>query len=222
LKPIDKIVVIGAVGTALNILHQIRDAVDRYEYPAELAGIILDDQETGSKIGDFSVIGSTKDIQRLLRDTDYTFIYCLYQMDKMKERFDLLQSLNIPDKRLANFVHPLAYISPDLQMGKGNVILSNTTIQAEITIGNNNIINSNITIEHNSTIGNGNFFSANSCIGSGVNIGNHCFIGLNSSIREKVALDDNVFVGMHSLVLGDFSNVRVAGVPAKILIQKGK
>jgi sugar O-acyltransferase (sialic acid O-acetyltransferase NeuD family) len=220
LKKIDKIVVIGAVGTALNILYQIKDAIENFQYPAELKGIIIDDREAGWKAGDFTVIGTGNEIQKFLKETDYKFIFCLYRMDKMKDRYDLLKSYRIPEERMVNFIHPLVYVSSDLIMGKGNVILSNTTIQTGVGIGNNNIFNSGITIEHNSVIGNGNFLSANSCIGSAVKICNHCFIGLNSSVRENVTLGDNVFVGMHSLVLNDFENVSVAGVPAKILIRK--
>jgi UDP-3-O-[3-hydroxymyristoyl] glucosamine N-acyltransferase len=132
----------------------------------------------------------------------------------------LLESYKIPNDRFVNFIHPLAYISPDNNIGKGNVILSNSSLEAGVKIGDNNIFNSNITIEHNSSIGNGNFFSANSCIGANVNIGNNCFFGLNSSVRENVTLSGNVFVGMHSLVLNDFGNVQVAGVPAKIKERK--
>lgn len=222
MKPIDRIAVVGAIGTALNILYQIKDAIESYNYPAELAGIIIDDLQPGTKVGDFEIIGSSKDIQRFLKETDYRFIFCLYRLDKMVERFELFKSYKIPDDRLSNFIHPLAYISPDLQLGRGNVILSNSTVQSGVKIGDNNIINSNITIEHDTVIGCGNFLSANACIGAKVNIGNHCFIGLNSSVRENIRLDDNVFVGMHSLVLNDFSDVYVAGVPAKIIERKTK
>ena len=221
MKAINKIAVIGAVGTALNILYQIKDAILNYNYPAELEGIIIDDLEPGSSVGEFPVIGSAKDLKRILKDTDFRFIFCLYHMDKMKERFDLLQSYNIPPKRLINFIHPLAYTSADLQLGTGNVILSNSTIQSNVRIGNNNIINSNVAIEHDTSIGNGNFFSASVCVGAKVSIGNHCFIGLNASVRENVRLDENVFVGMHSLVLYNFSNVAIAGIPAKPLKKKG-
>ncbi|MBE0675552.1 MAG: hypothetical protein IH591_12905, partial [Bacteroidales bacterium] len=44
----------------------------------------------------------------------------------------------------------------------------------------------------------------------------HCFVGLNASLREDVVIDE-LFVGMHSLVLQNFSNCTVAGVPARLL-----
>jgi sugar O-acyltransferase (sialic acid O-acetyltransferase NeuD family) len=217
---LQKIVVIGAVGTAINIVYQIKDAILRHNYPAELEGIIIDDSKPGSSVREFPVIGSSKDIKRLIKNTNCRFIFCLYNMDKMKERYNLLQGYNIPHERLINFVHPLAFTSPDLQLGTGNVILSNSTIQAGVRLGDSNIINSNVTIEHDTSIGNGNFFSASVCVGAKVKIGNHCFIGLNTSIRENVIFNENVLVGMHSLVLNDFSNVSIAGIPAKPLKKK--
>ena len=220
MKDINRIAVIGAVGSALNILYQIKDAINNYHYPAELEGVIIDDIAPGNSVSEFPVIGSTKDIKRLVYDTDLRFIFCLYHMDKMKERYKLMLSYNIPSERFTNFVHPLAYVSPDLNIGTGNVILSNSSIQAGVKIGNYNIINSNVTIEHNTSIGNGNFISANVCVGAKVNIGEYCFIGLNSSVRGNVKLEENVFIGMHSLVLNDFSNTVVAGVPAKKLKRK--
>jgi sugar O-acyltransferase (sialic acid O-acetyltransferase NeuD family) len=222
LKAFDKIVVIGAVGTAMNILYQIKDAILNYNYPGVLEGFIIDDPDTGNSILDFKVIGTSKMIKKILADTDFKFIYSLYHKDKMEERYSLFESYSIPQERLANFVHPLSYASLDLQLGTGNIILSNSTIQSGVKIGNNNIINSNVTIEHNTSIGNGNFFSANSCVGSNVKISNHCFVGLNSSIRENTKLDNNVFIGMHSLVISNYNNVAVAGVPARPIIRKNK
>jgi acetyltransferase-like isoleucine patch superfamily enzyme len=212
---IKKIALIGAKGTALNILFQVHDAIMRYAYPMEIEGIIIDNQIPGDSVGPFKVIGSTLDITKFINETDLSFIFCLYRMDKMKERWDLLQRYKIPPDRMPNFVHPLSYNSADLQLGNGNVILSNSTIQAGVKLGNNNIINSNVTIEHDTVLGNGNFIAANTCIGSHVSIANHCFLGFNSSLRENVILGDKVFVGMHSMVLEDFDDCRVAGAPAR-------
>ena len=127
-------------------------------------------------------------------------------------------SFDIPRDRFTNFIHPLSYVSGNISIGRGNVILSNSSIQSGVTLGDYNIINSGVTIEHETSLGNGNFIAANACIGSKACIGNHCFVGLNSSVRENVSLH-NVFVGMHSLVLGNFSDCMIAGVPA-ILYKK--
>ena len=217
LKKVKKIALIGAKGTALNILYQVQDAILNYGQSFSVAGIIIDDIPEGNSVGPFKVIGSTDSISSLVEKTDLSFLYCLYKMDRMSERWELLQKFNIPADRMPNFIHPLSYTSSDLNIGYGNVILSNSSVQSEVTIGNNNIINTGVSVEHNTNLGNGNFIAANSCIGSHVSIGSHCFIGLNSSIREDVVLGDNVFVGMHSLVLQNFKDCRIAGSPAKII-----
>jgi sugar O-acyltransferase (sialic acid O-acetyltransferase NeuD family) len=216
----DRIAVIGAVGTAFNIISQIKDAISRFGYPAEIAGIIIDDKEAGSLIGDFPVIGSTGDLKMLCMDKNVKFIFSLFHMDKMKERLALLKSYNISDERFANFIHPLAYVSPDVKTGYGNVILSNSTIQAGVRIGNFNIINSNVTVEHDAEILEGNFISANACIGASTLIGRSVFIGLNSTIREHTQLTEDVFIGAHSLVINNMKSCRAWGSPAVVKFNK--
>jgi sugar O-acyltransferase (sialic acid O-acetyltransferase NeuD family) len=215
-----KTIVIGAAGSALNIIEQIIDARDNYGNKHELSGILIDSFEKGSLIAGIPVVGSLADTQDFIKIKDYYFLFTLYKPEKLEERYGLLQSLKIPHPRFTNFIHPLSYISASSTFGTGNVVLANSVIQNHAIVGDFNIINSNVTIEHDSQLGNGNYLAAGSCIGSNVKIKNHCFIGLNSTIRENVILGDNVFVGMHSAVLDNFKNVVIAGVPAKSL--KGK
>ncbi len=214
---INKVAIIGAVGTALNILEQIKNARDNFDYPLDPVGVIIDTFSKGELISEVPVIGGLKDLQTICKIKDLGFIYALFKPEILKERYILLKELNIPINRYLNFFHPLAYISSTIKFGHGNVVLSNSTIQAGITMGDFNIINSNVVIEHDTRIGNGNFFAAGSIIGAHVHVGNHCFTGLNSSIRENVILRNEVFVGMHSLVLENFSKCRVAGSPARII-----
>ncbi|MGQ9621344.1 MAG: DapH/DapD/GlmU-related protein [Bacteroidales bacterium] len=211
----EKIVIIGTEGTARNIIEQISNAIKRHGYKAEIAGVIIDVYRIGTIISGVPVIGGTVNIEKLLHDKSLKFIFALFKPDKMKERYDLLMSYGIPRERFSNFIHPLAYIAESIRLGIGNVIMSNSTLQSDVVLGDFNIINTGVTLEHETVLGNGNFIAANSCIGSKVRIGNYCFIGLNSSVRENVNLGDNVFVGMHSLVLNDFCNCMVYGVPAQ-------
>lgn len=212
---INKVAIIGAVGTALNIVEQIKNARDKFDYPLEPVGVIIDSFRKGKLISGVPVIGGLKDLQTICKIRDLGFIFALFKPEIMKERCLLLKGLNIPINRYFNFFHPLAYISDTLKFGHGNVVLSNSTIQAGITMGDFNIINSNVVIEHDTLIGNGNFFAAGTIIGANVHVADHCFTGLNSSIRENVNLGNEVFIGMHSLVLENYSNCRVAGAPAR-------
>jgi sugar O-acyltransferase (sialic acid O-acetyltransferase NeuD family) len=216
----NKVYIIGAEGTARNIIEQINDARERHGMDIGFSGILIDSIEKGKMISGIPVIGGLKEIPTLLSKKESKFIFALFKPEKMKERHELLLSFKIPIERFVNFIHPLAFVSASVKIGNGNIILSSTTVQSEATIGNNNIINSNVTIEHDTVIGDANFVASGSIIGSKVQTGNHCFIGLNSSVRENTILGDNVFIGMHSLVLRNFSNCKVAGVPAVEFMKK--
>lgn len=209
-----KIVIIGAVGTAVNLAEQVQDAITNYGVPLTIKGFLIDSAEQGDTISGFNVLGGLHEIKQQIADASVGFIFCLYKQDILKERYNLLMQLEIPEERFFTFVHPLAYVSKTAEIGRGTVIFSNSTVQSNVVIGPNCIINSNTTIEHDTIIGKGCFLAAGITIGSKVVVGNHCFLGLNSSIREGVCLGDSVFVGMHSLVLKDYTNCIIAGVPA--------
>ena len=205
-----KIVLIGGVGTAVNVIEQIK----KQENKDKIIGVVIDSFDIGSNISGVPVIGGLKDIQTLLKQKDVKFIFSLYKPDCMEERSNLLDSLNIPLERFTNIIHPSSYIAPSVKIGLGNVILPNTTIQSNVNIGNFNIINSNVTIEHETKLDNNNFIAANVVIGAKCHLRYHNFIGLNTAIREGVHLN-KVFVGMQSLVLNDFYGCKILGIPAK-------
>jgi UDP-3-O-[3-hydroxymyristoyl] glucosamine N-acyltransferase len=213
----EEVFVIGAEGTALNIIEQIRDASQNHSGTLDVAGIIIDSFPRGALIAGIPVIAGTGDIKRLIKESSLKFIFALFKPEKMKERYDLLESFGIPRERFADFIHPLSYFAQSAARGIGNIILSGASVHSNVVLGDFNTICSGVTIEHDSKIGNGNFFAANSCTGSKVKTGNHCFFGINSSVRENVILGDNLFTGMHSLVLNDFSDCTIAGVPAHII-----
>lgn len=209
------IIVIGGVGTALNVCEQIVDARERFGYPVNNVSIVIDTREKGEKISGFTVVGKTNDIQELVKDIGNKFIFCLHKQDRLSERYDLALSYGIPEDSYTSFIHPLSFIAKSAIIGYSSVVLSNSTIQSGVTLGNFNIINSNVTIEHETTLGNGNFISANCCIGAGVRIDNFCFLGLNSSVRENTTIGDNVYSGMNSLIINDYTGAKIKGQPAK-------
>ncbi len=210
-----QIIIIGAVGTARNIIEQVNDAALNYNYPFKIKGVLIDSFDRGAKIAGVEVIGTTHDISEYIKESNNKFLFCLHKPECLDERYRLLQSYRIPNNRFTNFIHPLSYIANSVDIGNGNIILSNTTVQSDVKLGNFNIINSNVTIEHETKLGNFNFIAANACLGANVRIGNTNFIGLNTSVRENIIIGNDVYAGMHSLILDNFSNCRVYGIPAK-------
>lgn len=212
---ITRVVIIGCKGSAMNLIQQIKHAIDEFKLNWIIEGICIDEPLSGALVSGIPVLCGIKEIKKLLINEDYKFLFALYKPEKMTERADLLKSLMIPGHRFVNFIHPLAYVAPDIKLGFGNIILSNATIQSGVTIGNNNYINSSVVIEHDTIIGDSNFLAAGSTIGSEVAVGDCNFIGLNASVREKVRIGTSVYIGMGAAVLHDFSEAKIYGVPAK-------
>jgi acetyltransferase EpsM len=209
------VIVIGTEGTALNITEQIADSVSKGACNAALKGVISDVHTPGSFVNGYRVLGGTSDISLLMSDMSVRFVYALWKPEKMKERYELLKKLSIPEDRLFTFIHPLAWVSPSAVIGEGSVVLSGSAVHSKARLGSCCVINSSVVIEHEAILGDAFFAAAGTVVGAKVKAGNFCFAGLNSSIRENTVLGDNVFIGMHSLVTTGFSDCRVKGVPAR-------
>ncbi len=213
----DRVVIIGGKGTAVNIAEQILQSRSQYGTPFELLGFALDDPDLGDSINGFPVLCKTRDVLAKFTSMDVKFLFSLYKPAQMKERVALLKSYAIPRDRFLTFVHPLAYVAPSAQLGVGNVVLANSTIQSNVTVGDHNVINSQVLIEHNATLHDSNFIAGAVTIGSAVKIGIGNFIGLNASVREGVCIRDYTFIGMASNVLRDVqTDATVFGNPARL------
>lgn len=101
----EKIIIIGCVGTALNIIEQILDAKKNYSLNIQLKGIIIDSFEKGSLISGVPVIGNKEDIPSFVKDRNIKFLFALFKPERMKERYALMETLNIPWKDM-----PISFI----------------------------------------------------------------------------------------------------------------
>lgn len=210
-----KILIIGGRGTAVVIAEQIIDAIERFNYPAELIGFAFDDPEMTEVLGLPIHCHSYEVLERYGKYSDVEFIYQLYRPDLIRVRSELRESFNIPIERYHNFIHPSAYIAGSAKIGHGNVFLANTVVNSHAVIGNHNTFNSGDLIGHDTIIGDSNFSAAQVCIGSGLKIGDMNFFGLNSSLRNEIHIGNECIVGMASNVTKSLhDNAIVYGNPA--------
>ena len=135
-----------------------------------------------------------------------------------QERIDLFESLEIPDSRLATFVHPFAYVAPQVKLGSGCIVMPNASISTGCSFGKCCLIMVGATIGHNSTIGDHCHFAAQSCISSFVHVNKGVHIGLNATVREKITLGTNSALGMGAVLINDIEENEIwVGNPAKFL-----
>ena len=213
-----KIIIIGGRGTAIVVADQIWEAKQRFGMDIEVLGLALDDRTGGDEISGYPILCDIKDLnEKYGKYDDVKFIYQLYRPDVMKEKTQILNNLNIPKEKFANFIHPSVMLAKSASLGYGNVLLANSVVNCNAVIGNFNTINSGTLLGHDINIGNNNYFAGQVCVGSGLSIGNMNFFGLNTSIRNGIAIGDCNVIGMSSNItksVGD--NNILYGNPAVI------
>ena len=215
----EKIVIIGGKGAAVNLGDHIVHAILNYGAKYELLGYCIDDESLGIEINGKPILCKLNELASLYNKYgDIKYFFALYKPICMEERVVLFESMNLPLNKFTNFIHPSVYIAPSAKMGIGNVFCANVVVNNNTKIGNFNTFNGNSLFGHDSQLGNHNIMAASSVVSSEVCIGTGNFIGLNATIRDKVSIGDYNIIGMSSIVLKDIdSRRRVVGSPAKII-----
>ena len=212
-----KVIILGGLGNGSVIANAILDANQRGFKDYEFAGYLNDRINKGESIESFSVLGKLTDVQNFIKKGFY-FINTIYKIDGQKKRIKLFESLKIPDKRLVTFIHPTAYVAPNVKIGKGTVVMPNVSISSGTKIGKCCLIMVGATIGHNNKIGNYCHFAAQSCTSSFVKIEDGVHLGLNSTVRENLKIGKYSTLGMGSVLLENMAKEEIwAGNPARFI-----
>ncbi|HPR18433.1 MAG TPA: hypothetical protein PLD62_09325 [Candidatus Cloacimonadota bacterium] len=209
-----KIIILGGIGNGSVIANAIVDANLRGLQEIEFTGFLNDREKVGSAIEGFPVLGKLSDCQKFLQE-GYFFLNTIYRIDGQQERIDLFENLRIPDEAMATFVHPLAYVAPDVIIGVGTVIMPNASLSSGTVLGKCCLVMVGATIGHNNRIGNHCHFAAQSCTSSFVTIRSGVHLGLHCCVRENLQIGRNSTLGMGSVLLQDMGENEIwAGNPA--------
>jgi len=119
----------------------------------------------------------------------------------------------------ATFISPSAKIYTN-DIGEGNLIFSNVTIEPYSQVGIGNIIRSNAYISHNAVLGNFNYISPSACIAGNVKIGDNTFIGANSTIRNSLTIGDFSLIGAGCFLSRNSNNNEVHVAPKSVKLEK--
>lgn len=122
------------------------------------------------------------------------------------------------NKQLLNVIHPSASYSKHFEMGTGNFISRQVSVNALSKIGNFCILNTACIIEHECQIGNAVHIAPGAVLAGNVVVGDLSFIGANAVIKQGVKIGSNVIVGAGSVVLNDVpDNCKIVGNPGRKL-----
>ncbi|MBF9253843.1 hypothetical protein I2I11_11115 [Pontibacter sp. 172403-2] len=211
-----KVLIFGGLGNASVIANAMIDANMRGYTAYEFDGYI-NDRDDCDEIEGYKVRGGLKDVKKFIKE-GYYFINTIYKIDGQKERIELFDSLLIPEERLATFVHPTAYVAPNVELAPGCVIMPNVSVSPGTKFGKCCRVMVGATIGHNNIIGSHTFIAAGSCVGAYLKIGEGVHISLNATIREFLTIGNYSTLAMGSVLLKDVGEFEVwAGNPAKFL-----
>lgn len=214
-----KVIIMGGVGNGTVIAQAIVEANRRGCNDLEVAGYFSDRQEVGEMIEGFPIVAKTcRENVELYTKKGYKFIYTIYRIDGQKERLKLFYDLGFSKDNLATFVHPTAYVAPDVVFEPGVVVMPYVMISSAAHIGMGSILMTGVTIGHNSTLGMFNHVASQAVVGGYIKTGNGVHIGLNCTIREHLTIGENATVGMGAVLTKDVGAEEIwAGNPAKFL-----
>ena len=151
-----------------------------------------------------------------LKNKGIKFIAC--EIINGKTRLKIKETVEELGYELVNVIHPMAYISKSVKIGKGNYIKSAAVIETNTTIGDCCIIDNGAVIAHDNRIGNGCHIAPGASLGSSISIGDFTVIGIGACISTNVKIGKNCIISVGSSVTKDVpNNSIVEGVPGKVI-----
>lgn len=201
-------------------------------------------QEMNKEIYLFGASGHGKVVKDLAEDNNYTvkaFIDDLPKKDFINnipvksvdefnnfDSYDFLISIgnNLDRKKISerisnnyvSLIHSSAQLSKTVKIGKGTVIMSGVSVNADSIIGNHVIVNTGAVIEHDCIIDDFVHISPNATVTGGVKIGEGTQVGANAVVLPNINIGTWVTIGAGAVIIEDLPDFSVVvGNPGKVI-----
>lgn len=184
----EPIILIGGGGHCISCIDVIR-STGSYE----IVGILDSLDKVGTKVLDINVIGTDKDIPRLI-PLYKNFLICVGQIKTVEIRERIYNVVKNYRGLLPVIKSSRSYISQSTYISEGTIVMHNALINAGVSIGKNCIINTGALIEHESEIGDFCHISTHAVVNGQTKVGGRSFIGSNSIIGNNVCLPEKIIV----------------------------
>lgn len=200
----EKLIIIGAGGHG-KVIADIAKLIGYKEI------YFLDDDINKHKIGEYQIIGTSKDIDKYKEK--YDFIVGIGN-NNIRKRFFLI--LNERKIKQPSLIHPSAVIDQTVNIGQGTVVMANVVINADSKIGNSCIINTSSSIDHDCLISNYTHISPGVHIAGTVSIGECSWVGIGATVKNNVYIGSDCIIGAGSVVIDNLLEPGTyIGVPAR-------
>jgi sugar O-acyltransferase (sialic acid O-acetyltransferase NeuD family) len=202
----ENIILIGAGGHALSCIDVIEQ-----ENKYNIHGLVGLKDEVGKKISGYDVIATQDELVNLSKDFRYAFI-AIGQIKSVKLRIDLYESVLNTGFKIPSIISPQSFISRNVQVGEGTIIMNGVILNSGVRIGNNCIINSKALIEHGTQIADHCHISTGAILNGDCVVESKSFVGSGAIVKHGITIKTSSFVNMGQIVTKNFDNLnKLAG-----------
>ena len=202
---VKKLLILGSGGHG-KVVAEIASLMKQWD---EIA--FLDDKEGLKEVNGYKVIDKLKNYKLYKEEYKNAFV----AIGNNKLRINLIENLLREGFEIPILIHPFTFISNNVKVDKGTVIMAGAVINTNSVIGKGCIINTSSSIDHDCILKDGVHISPGVHVGGTVNIGKCTWVCIGSSIANNITIGKNVIVAAGAAVIKDVpDNVIVAGVPA--------
>lgn len=190
--------------------------IDIFLNAGRLVTAYCDSEEKTLNPYHLTYLGKESEVINKLKNFD--FFACVgHNGIREKIHTNLSQFLGSP----INAIHPSAVISASVKMGDGVMIAANATLNPLVEIGKGVICNTSTSIDHECIIGDFTHIAPGAVLCGNVKVGRSTFVGANAVVRQGVTIGNNVIIGAGTVVVKDIpDNSTVIGNPARKLDKK--
>ena len=127
-------------------------------------------------------------------------------------------SLQYENSSFVTLIHPNSYISKNVKIGLGSVVIAGVCINNGAFIGDHCIINTGVVVDHDCKINDFVHVSPNATLCGNVTIGKGSWVGAGAIIIQGIKVGKNAIIGAGSVIIKDIpDNATVVGNPGKII-----
>jgi UDP-perosamine 4-acetyltransferase len=125
---------------------------------------------------------------------------------------------SIPTPLLPALVHPMAAVSPSVELAAGALVFAGAVVNAAARLSVAAIVNTAAVVEHDCRVGVGGHVSPGAVLAGGVSIGARAWVGAGAVVLPGLTVGDDAVVGAGAVVTKAVGRgITVAGNPARPL-----
>lgn len=167
----------------------------------KIKGLFDISEKTGTKVGEYEVIGSDQQIAAYVSPENF-FLICIGQIKSTEARLKMAAHLASLGAELATVISPRAFVAKTAHVGQGSIVMHDALVNAYAHVGRHCIINTKSLVEHDAVVEEFCHISTGAVVNGGTKVQKECFVGSNAVLKDNVILPAKSVVQAGSFYAG--------------------